>query len=1040
MANIQQANKLRADARSLGIRVSVRDSLQSIRDRIAQRLQAPTYNAARNFFKPQIIPTDPNDMAPPFPVVGSHHLNLTTMGNVTRLDINLFAGDGQNNHRSWSRALRRLQLTGNNRYTIMSIDDDSETILGNTKDDKVRFISNTVFKYKSQYGRYAIIFFYKTNNDANVYSNLFTAAVGNCIINPIKKDILADKNTKNNYLKTWILDLEKRIGNYGFDPYKHSQELASKGFGIFIKDVVGNDIVAIEPNKRRAYYYIANADHGVNIDKTEFMSCFYCRPDRIQIVSSEDDILNELFEKYERKTILDIDGVYAESTMMVTRPKKDFTFLEPIYRCISNIKIMVGARTPQVEYHICNLDQKCCDNLNVVLDTPGIFTTFDMRVNRIFEKYNLWEKCPDANLYNYLKDADFHMGPINYPGAKSGDAFFIDICSAFPSYSKNIFYDHYRLPYMPSFFMSVSLEQSNKYKMSILKRTGFSSVTNMRFSNSNISMHAKVLGLDNRNVFPNPLLAYLYLCGEVDFDITSTAYNNSSRDIDFEFGNCKFENCAIIGKLLSGARPIKTRAISTEHSEYYKARLIANGKFAGLEPAGNGVEYIKFYTDERQISCYHVHSYILAYQLISMLEILKNIEPQNCIRFNVDCIYTKVMPQLPDYAISVKDYRESLKTKSVTDFFGMVKYGQEKVNVNSRHQFLTEKRDPSFDIDAIPQMDDEIFENIDSQIVCIEAMAGAGKSEKLLKLLKLCIAPSVSCPTNCLAWGLTNRGIKAQTTCRTFGINPFIGGDIKLGNNGQVTDWMGKHVFVMDDAGLDNVKIIELVTNRLISMGKQICLTFDPKQCRFRADDDQRILEDLPVYKKCRKWGLNRQYRMDDKLTEIAKKYGAYTTTEMWANMLKDFKTIKLYDLHKEYTDLKNDIIISPMHHTRDFINKYIFNSTDFNFIQGDEWVKIREEKTVEGKSVKGRIRLVTRDMTVRKAGVEMEIDEAIIWGDKLSSITPMHAICVQSLQGATIEGKVFIDARNVKKIWDSSIFYTSITRARKWDNIFLIT
>lgn len=1052
MNNIEKFNKLRRLAKDQGIKIRKGMSYEAAKNLVLARV-GNNAEQARRFFNPG--------------QAEEVNFQVKTFNGIVRLAVeNLSIAENKEEftRKRLERFIRDNRLVQYDYFTAWH--GNEQLFPGNrarSVENAYEALKGAIFK--NYYAEDGFIYFFKGDNSPQKYTNLFLAQHGNCILNPIMADIMKDKNPKNKYLKAWILQMEHKILARGFDVTADVEEIKQKGFGLYIKDVMGHVIVEVPANKRGSYHYIANFDHAVFVDKQYYVNCQYKCPTRIELVKNEPGVIEHLFEttvQYFDRTVVDVTfmqhcdecgGEHPEQEPVYgSRPRKEFAYIEPIFRSLTNCKVMVGMRTPTTEYHFTETPHPCCMDLKFINDKLGVFTSFDVRLKELNEKYHLREKCPSPELYEFLRAADHHQQPVNYPGAEkfaNKPANFLDLCSAYPSYKTCSMYDIWGDAYMPTFFVNVSKAQSDKYKLQILQKSGFVSITNVVYGTNTLADHARALGLGERDVYPNPLIAYLWKEDAIEsFDITTTAYNNAKRNIDFGFTNCKHENCHLIGRLISGSRPVRYRGVSNECFQYFMGKIHQNGEFAGgpVPSSHDGIKYVPFETTEDpENSAYHVHSYILAYETINMLEIMKNIPADKCIRYKVDCIYTTedFSHTVPD-AISSADYEARKKAGApLTEFFGLVKHGVERVRI-ARILDEPEEAEPAMAfvhrVWKAPEMNSYVFENIKSPIMNIQGMAGCGKSTFLETMLPMAVSPAVCAPTNCLAVGLTKRGISAKTTCKTFAINPFCKDeDLTLGNNRQIQDWRTKGLFVFDDVGLDSPRIIKLVIGELVSRGRQICLTFDPTQCRFKVDGVQQI-EEMPFYEFADLWELKGQHRMYPALEKMAEKYRSMTAQEMQKSAHDDFNLVSMADLHKHYTDLDNDIIISPKHVTRDNINNYIFGNEKFEFNKG-VMVKVRDNITTrDGSFVKGRIRTIRYDEEFRTKQGPIQIEDAMNQGKKIGKVTPMHAICIQSLQGATVEGKVFIDGRRMRDTWESSIFYTSISRAQQLCDVYIIT
>ena len=228
-------------------------------------------------------------------------------------------------------------------------------------------------------------------------------------------------------------------------------------------------------------------------------------------------------------------------------------------------------------------------------------------------------------------------------------------------------------------------------------------------------------------------------------------------------------------------------------------------------------------------------------------------------------------------------------------------------------------------------------------------------------------------PTNRLA-----RRKNGITTHNAFGITPDKKEPIRIS---------AAHTIIFDEILLLDYDSFKNCFEYSIAHNKRIICTYDENQMLIHNDLEQCIK--LLKQKNTEFVEFTTQHRMDKKLSQLV--------DNIDLSHLQYDDTLQYYQLE--------DVIISSTHDNIDRINAYIPQSDKY---------KIRITRT--GKYAKGETLIVDKL-------------------PKTNDYKITHACTAHSVQGDTIETKIFIDMAN---IFHKNYLYTCLSRAKKIDQIYL--
>lgn len=839
----------------------------------------------------------------------------------------------------------------------------------------------------------------------------------------------------------------------GFSIYETSLVINNKyGFGFIFKDLTGRQIFELAAkNNAKTFTFLCNSFHAeTHQHESENKKVV----ENIKI----DDFIDSIYE-WKKIMVPDVPAWDFETPEdqfpLVERefrgPLKDVGPIKLVFREMNKNQVCMGARMLNkiVKFSV---DQSvfCCPD-NGPSKKPDCFTKFDEEVAEFKSKYDLDGPFNDPEIYDFCRAADYKYSSVFY-GEGTKFLHYIDQNSAYPSYATCPEYELHGLPFRP-FIKKLITDQNMQDE--VLARSGISYIANAKANNTNLGRHiVKWRLIEGRLYWPHNLLAKLKKKG-ITFDIIATSYAPGKQDIDFKFGNCKSENNSKIGIITSSKN--KTHfLVSNRDADYYE-KVLGHVSLLNRDPDYfTGLTKIMTEQDRPGMTAqYHISAYIKAYQLMNMLDLMEVLDVDSCVGFKVDCIYfDKPVAQvlLPGGQEFLQ--RKGLFTESVTKelrkefgtpkLFGSFKWGAKNVGLGA--DVSPTVQEPK-DFSNWGPLDLEI-EARTHQVVVYDGMAGAGKSTQLARLMKYYGKDNcyITTATNCLKENVRDKLFdKAETVYTKYNVNAFCKTP-EMNSGPSIARWRGQDIHIFDDAGLIDSFTLNSIAQNLLRAGKMVILTMDVAQLTFCDEGDTRV-QDLPFVKAAYRVELTEQYRMNEPLYRLAKLARGANHAQIRA-LIPQFNCIKMEDLPLYYTDL-NDMIIAPTHDARAEINKYI-NDNLPKFAWDRTIVKIREIANTGGYT-RGRISFVSREdyeidkkewakrekiiQDNRKAENKTEFTEKELRNKQKYEAT--HTWTCHALQGLTCDGKVILDCRN--KFFDPAIFYTAITRARTFDNVYLI-
>jgi chromosomal replication initiation ATPase DnaA len=203
----------------------------------------------------------------------------------------------------------------------------------------------------------------------------------------------------------------------------------------------------------------------------------------------------------------------------------------------------------------------------------------------------------------------------------------IDQTSSYPAYIYNKYYELYGLADIPN--IHTQLTESD---LSLIKFPGFSKVINVT---NNFPFHAYYM--QDNIYYPNNFLQYVLENNFATFEISAIAYNLTKLQLDFNFifdKENKLINNTMIGMCVAKGES-NFGVVIQDYSESLAVKLLHGNDAFVVTP--NTIK-ITQKCKKTMNSLAHVRSYILGYQIISMIETVRQVDVSKIVKIKCDSI------------------------------------------------------------------------------------------------------------------------------------------------------------------------------------------------------------------------------------------------------------------------------------------------------------------------------------------------------------------------------------------------------------------
>ena len=512
---------------------------------------------------------------------------------------------------------------------------------------------------------------------------------------------------------------------------------------------------------------------------------------------------------------------------------------------------------------------------------------------------------------------------------------------------------------------------------------GYYRIKNIKFNNNKLKEYNDWLKIwNNYNVYPSVELQYLQ-DNDVTFDIIEGCYGSV---IDFDFNDelmkGKTEDgiryyCKYVGSMMCGKL---TKSLYIKGDDEFIENLVSEVSYDKAVRYGNEVRIV--YNKKSNYHSTHIAGFITSYMRLNMMEQLEQFEPNDIFRIACDGIYYK-----PYKEIELKNcFRVEKKNPTRNEA------GYSYISNNEDYSYINGER----------LVVGEWREN--NKIEVHTGQGGAGKTHYNL-IDKGFINPCFYAPSYKLARNKEkDYNCKVSVSQKLTTIDPAMSGIQRRFNN----------VLIIDEVSMMSNEDKELIINQYPTCKIIFCgdIGFQlPCFQNNKFEEDEEDEENEKEIKRKTPFSVDgmivikheKNHRVEcNKLSEILNKCRLFMT---YYQSIKDyvfniFPTINRDEMNYDY---KKDIIISSTHKGKDYFTEKYKEQEKYYILKSDR-VYGRGEILLEKPD--------TKDYEIR------------------------HAYTCHSIQGETAKNKIFIDKN---KMYENTMIYTAISRAKRFDQIILV-
>lgn len=315
-------------------------------------------------------------------------------------------------------------------------------------------------------------------------------------------------------------------------------------------------------------------------------------------------------------------------------------------------------------------------------------------------------------IYNFMRSCQLHTykTPITINKNYNSTYYELDQNRSFTTSHEHESYNYYKFPTLPKHFYRNRNQPTSK----LINLFGFCQVNNVKIKQNTCLTEylTKTNYIYNLGIYPNNLLKFLY--DYVTFDVITVCFSLTNQDIKFNPSDDKLINNSIVGRLtVNNQSSTKTYVVNNQQEA---ERLLYSNMQNITRFEHEIVDNVKYYyitisNLEREAKQYtYIKNYILGYNQIKQLEMLKTIKFNDIIKVNIDAIYTN------------KKYNNNKYFKSLEH--------TKILHITDNNAYPTHNNLP---IDANYVSEDfEEFVLSNKHVMVLQGLAGSGKTFKSL--------------------------------------------------------------------------------------------------------------------------------------------------------------------------------------------------------------------------------------------------------------------------------------------------------------------
>jgi hypothetical protein len=601
--------------------------------------------------------------------------------------------------------------------------------------------------------------------------------------------------------------------------------------------------------------------------------------------------------------------------------------------------------------------------------------------------------CKICDIENYelskfVRDACHYNISLNFIDKleENNKIMHIDMEKAYAAFNKCNYYDG---------FMGkiTDFRKTNK-----IMGIGLYQINNLDFSNVEEKIKNILLKMNiyhNKFIYASPELKFLK-DNNIKFDIIAGAWGHSPLYFNFNDNmlNLKDENVPYYAKWCGSINSYNTT------DNYYLKSSEEYSSILSYYAMSNTRKHIKYIPDTREalvsikkknnFHLSHITSFILSYQRLNLIEQLREIDYNNIIKINVDCIY----------------YYDSKKEIGLKNVFRHKEY--KNLNLNDSYNSFISTVEYKKNIRDYNYSNIEVDNNYKTKINL--GCGGSGKTTKELRDTGL--INKIFCPPS---WKLARNKEKEEN------VNVSVWYYITTNNPEILNKILRKY----------NVLIIDEVSMMTEETKKYIMETF--KLCKIIFCGD--LGYQLPPFEtaETKAKGIKIKEMTTDNIDVIEYFNNNYrckcpnllTLLNKCRKMITDKKSldyinhwiINFFDINKRIIKKKNLIKYYD-------INDMILASTNE--------IKDKYTELFKGKFSSKKYYITSNNRHYSNG-------EIIISDNKINGVSSDERYCytTHSIQGETAYNKIFID---INKMFDERMFYTALSRAMYLDQIYLLS
>jgi len=615
-------------------------------------------------------------------------------------------------------------------------------------------------------------------------------------------------------------------------------------------------------------------------------------------------------------------------------------------------------------------------------------------------KFTKWKT--DNNLralqepyFEIFRQADSHLTTQQFSDYSHDETMWCcDQNRAYPSFKTNPLYDQFKL-----IFGYVSLyDTKDEEVLKVISQAGASLVTKVTHHNTFLESTGKF----HANQWYNHILLFAAVTeGWIIVEISQSVICKNPEDIEFPFGENKYENNSFIGRLISGGKSSEFKRIfrsSVSDLPQLCFDLHHDKDCTGFGTWEDGNSCDKFRWIEGTFKCaetksqlYHIHSCIIAYQQVSILqEMIDAAAYTQIVAYNTDGFFA----------------REEITRPSST-VFGQFKVFRSNIKFDSSFDKMVHI--PALQVENAPPW--SLFSNRMTHKTLTIGPAGCGKSYNTIE--KYPKINSVVClPTNELVMN-TKTTTKKMTVHRFFliGVSLFVKQEIAEN-------------IIVDEVSMIPQNIHKIIEATCLKYRMNLDLIGDVNP----GNEKQPSYQRLPVQGAAR-WEYD-GYTIVPETSEIRRQNLDDAT---WLDSLRGLSQKK--QIAAAFTKLKQ-AEFDPQDFTAGISsthkNIHEFHTKLLRLAPQIVPARLLKSKTRNGEVLAARGQMIEVPTISAWAG-RKKSDEATPSGFKYELA---YFRTADAVQGATIRSKLWIDSDTKME----NFFYTALTRCASLEDVTLIS